>query len=57
MSYRHRIYKLPKSFIEDCRACNTKEDFQNIYIKYCTDERINKDQLEAENYWPLYHLG
>ncbi len=57
MSYRHRIYKFPKSFAEDCRACETKEDFQKIYFKYCTDERVNKDQLEAENYWPLYYIG
>ena len=57
MSYRHRIYKFPKSFAEDCRACSTKEDFQKVYFKYCTDERINKDQLESENYWPLYYLG
>lgn len=57
MSYRHRIYKFPKSFAEDCRACETKEDFQKVYFKYCTDERINKDQLESENYWPLYYLG
>jgi hypothetical protein len=57
MSYRHRVYKLPKSFIEDCRACDTKEDFQNIYIKYCTDERVDIESLREENYWPLYHLG
>ena len=57
MSYRHRIYKFPKSFAEDCRACKTKEDFHNIYFKYCIDERIGKEQLEAENYWPLYNLG
>lgn len=57
MSYRHRIYKLPKSFIEDCRTCDTEEDFQNIYIKYCTDERVDIKSLKEENYWPLYHLG
>ena len=57
MSYRHRIYKFPKSFVEDCRACKTKEDFHEIYFKYCTDERINKKQLEEENYWPLYYIG
>ena len=57
MSYRHRIYKLPKSFAEDCRACDTFDDFKNIYFKYCTDERVNKEWLESENYWPLYHLG
>lgn len=57
MSYRHRIYKFPKSFAEECRTCQTKEDFQEIYFKYCTDPRVNKEWLEAENYWPLYHLG
>lgn len=57
MSYRHRIYKLPKAFAEDCRKCETLDDFKKIYFDYCYDERINKEQLEQENYWPLYNLG
>lgn len=57
MSYRHRIYKLPKSFVEDCRKCQSLDDFKSIYFNYCTDTRIDKDMLTEENYWPLYYLG
>lgn len=57
MSYRHRIYKIPKSFVAEARACVTMNEFKEVYKKYLTDPQVHFDWLEGENYFPLYHLG
>ena len=57
MSYRHRIYKIPRSFVEEARACSTMNEFKEVYKKYLTDPEVHFDWLEDENYYPLYHIG
>lgn len=57
MSYRHRIYKVSKSFVEDARACSTMNEFKEVYKKYLSDPQVHFDWLEDENYYPLYYLG
>ena len=51
------MYKVPKSFIEEARACSTMNEFKEVYKKYLTDPQVYFDWLEEENYFPLYHLG
>lgn len=57
MSYRHRIYKVPKSFVEEARACSTMDEFKEVYKKYLTDTEVQYYCLEEGNYRPLYQLG
>lgn len=57
MSYRHRIYKVPKAFVEEARACPTMNEFKEVYKKYLTDPQVHFDWLKEENHYPLYHLG
>lgn len=57
MSYSYRVYKLPKPFIDECRSCETFEDFKNIYFRGISNNQVNKDYIVEENIYPLYELG
>ena len=45
MSYRHRIYKVQKAFVEEARVCATMNDFKEVYKKYLTDPQVHFDWL------------
>ena len=60
MSYRHRIYKVPKAFVEEAYQCKNMDDFYEVYIKYChKDVHIAqlKKELSDGGCYPLFYIG
>lgn len=61
MSYRLRIYQVPKAFVEESKNCSNMADFHNVYRKYCHQD-VHIDELktlveEENSLYPLYYVG
>lgn len=56
MSYRHRIYRVPKSFVEEAQQLTSLEEFIPFYKKYCHKD-VHTDVLDEGETLPLYYIG
>lgn len=56
MSYRHRIYQVPKTFIEDARNVSSIEEFKEVYAKYCHKD-VSFAGCCEDDFFPLYYIG